>query len=59
MEWKENLVKWGESLVKMKADIDFMKWLNKYLPDYECEYSGNLVRMYDAFCAGKSLSNKE
>lgn len=44
---------WSERLTEMEADEEFMKWLREYEPDYENEYSGDLLGLYDAFIAGR------
>ena len=43
---------WRNRVAAMRADEDFMAWLKEYAPDWECEYSGNLLGMHDAFRAG-------
>jgi hypothetical protein len=44
----------GDRWQTMITDALFMEWLEKYLPDWRSEYSGNILAMYDAFCAGRN-----
>ena len=44
-----------QDLKAMYADVDFMAWLKKTEPDYDFEYSGNLLARWDAFNAGREL----
>lgn len=47
-------MEWEECIDKMMSDESFMAWLKEYDPGYEVEYSGTLLGMYDAFCAGRT-----
>lgn len=42
---------------EFESDAGFMRFLREHEPDWpdwwECEYSGNLLNMYDAYRAGK------
>lgn len=44
--------------VRFEEDEEFMSWLVPYFGsagDWESEYTGTIVGMYDAFCAGRQL----
>lgn len=42
-----------QDMKDMYADDDFMAWLKKAEPGYDCEYSGNLLARWYAFNAGR------
>lgn len=33
-------------------DLKFEAWLKDYMPDWECEYSGKILELRDAYQAG-------
>ena len=45
---------WMTRIAEMNADLAFMRWLRVYLPQYETEYSGDLLGMYDAWAASRA-----
>lgn len=38
----------------MRADEDFMRWLQSYFDGWESEYIGAILGMHDAFNAGRA-----
>ena len=38
-----NKTEWREQMDAMWSDKPFMAWLEDYMPEYGCEYSGTLL----------------
>ena len=48
-----NKTEWREQMDAMWSDKPFMAWLEDYMPEYGCEYSGTLLGLREAFNAGR------
>jgi hypothetical protein len=48
-----------EAKREMLADEPFMEWLKEVYPDWESEYSGNLIGLHDAWKAGMEHQRDE
>jgi hypothetical protein len=47
----------NEHRYEFESDNEFMKWLLRSTPNWECQYSGNLLQLYSAFQAGRSATS--